>query len=489
MRTATTAVLVVLALVLASPAAVPAGAASLNLDFASADPAVGALLPVGGALYLRGVPLEPAGDLVLRRIRVFAPDAELVVHTEGGEERLPVPDHAYFVGGVAGVPGSRAFLSLLDSGEVRGLVAGGGRFWMIGRQPAEALTRVVEVDPALLAAAGSDFHCATDELGAAELIAEGPAAGTPAGAVFAPVAESGAGPSHTARIAIESDNEFLALFGGNTSAAIGYIGDVFAFGSSIYVAETGTSLEVTSVSLWQSTDPWVQLNTTCRFLEFGRWWNDNRGGVSRTVAHFLSGRTEGSGIGWVGVLCGGGFDTDISGAGCSLSPSEDNYGGGYAYSSGLDVDFNPGNPQMVWDLVVVIHEIGHNFNSPHTHCYAGVGGNANPVDQCYNGQCGQSNCHCGNTSLPCPAGNPGCGTIMSYCHFQGGGFANIAPSFGAGHPWGVAPGRVPSRMSAHVAQRASSNPGCLDPVQPTVPIFADGFEAGNTVAWSETVGG
>jgi hypothetical protein len=78
---------------------------------------------------------------------------------------------------------------------------------------------------------------------------------------------------------------------------------------------------------------------------------------------------------------------------------------------------------------------------------------------------------------------------MSYCHFQGGGFANIAPSFGAGHPWGVAPGRVPSRMSAHVAQRASSNPGCLDPVQPTVPIFADGFEAGNTVAWSETVGG
>jgi hypothetical protein len=74
---------------------------------------------------------------------------------------------------------------------------------------------------------------------------------------------------------------------------------------------------------------------------------------------------------------------------------------------------------------------------------------------------------------------------MSYCHLRAGGMGNLSFTFGQGWPYGVAPDRVPARMNAHVVQRAASNPGCLDLVEPTM-IFADGFESGDTSSWSST---
>jgi len=107
----------------------------------------------------------------------------------------------------------------------------------------------------------------------------------------------------------------------------------------------------------------------------------------------------------------------------------------------------------------VSHEIGHNFNSPHTHCYNNIGGSSSPVDQC---RSGESGCYAGTQTLPGPSG-VGSGTIMSYCHLLSGGYSNISLKFGTGHLYGVMPGRVPSRMRSYVAAVATSNPACLAP--------------------------
>ena len=139
----------------------------------------------------------------------------------------------------------------------------------------------------------------------------------------------------------------------------------------------------------------------------------------------------------------------------------------FGVSSGLTFEFDINNPGIGWDIFVVSHEIGHNFNSPHTHCYGGIGGNGTPpVDECSNAEASNPwyDCHSGAQELPCSGGASGCGTLMSYCHKLSGGYSNIALTLGDGHPYGFLPDRVPTRMRAHVVSEAGSNPGCFNPL-------------------------
>jgi hypothetical protein len=199
----------------------------------------------------------------------------------------------------------------------------------------------------------------------------------------------------------------------------------------------------------------------------------------------LSGKSTNAGIAWVGVLCRAAFNYDLGPISTCVPPltGVSNWGGGYGYTSGIDGNFNINSPSAVWDIQAFTHEIGHNFNSPHTHCYQNLGGNAAAVDNCYNGQCGTTNCFCGTQALPGPAGT-GSGSIMSYCHLLGGN--NVSLTLGLGHPAGVMPERVPNRMRAHVVSVAGANPSCLAPRQPLGVLFVDGFHSGNTSAWSAT---
>jgi hypothetical protein len=69
-------------------------------------------------------------------------------------------------------------------------------------------------------------------------------------------------------------------------------------------------------------------------------------------------------------------------------------------------------PANLWDLMAIAHELGHNFGTPHTHCFSP------PIDQCYGGEGG---CYSGPSVNPGPLG----GTIMSYCHLLVGGYGNV----------------------------------------------------------------
>lgn len=459
---------------------------------------LGSLARAQGRLQLENVVKADTGEetaFVLERFEVFTSDAKITVHGgPEGDEVLPAPANAYFRGTVAGRPDdSRVFLAVLPDGTAQGVVNEGEESYLIGED--ETVPKVLgaplemhRVDARFLKnSRGEGFECGNSLLPPGRTTLEGlegldlTAAGggeeiLNQGSATAELA------SYTARVAIETDFEFYSRFNSATLATT-YIGNLIGYASVVYSVEVNTSLAVQSVSLWStSNDPWSQSSGLCGLMEFGRYWNKNNTGVSRTIAHFMSGRATGGGVAWVGVLCSGGFSASAS---CPGLATDAPWGGGYGFTGSMSGTFNINNPTVMWDIVAVSHEIGHNFNSPHTHCYNGVGGNPNPVDQC---RSGESGCYAGTQILPGPAGVRS-GTIMSYCHLLSGGFNNVAMTFGANHLYGVLPGRVPSRMSAHVVSRATSNPSCLAPVVTPPPtgtaIFSDGLENGVVPgAWS-----
>jgi hypothetical protein len=457
-------------------AAGPARAASPELpavqsrDFA----AMAAKLSVGVRLRLENLQIADSGEtrtLVMERFAVFAPDARITIHGDSGDKEMSPPANIYFQGEVEGQPGSRAFLARLADGRTQGMVTEGGEIYLIGAdletKAAGGPIEMQRVDPVLLKSSrGSDFHCGNEKLppGRGSVPVETP--------FLSPVQtlpeKATLRSSYKVRLAIESDFEFFQKFN-DVSAAVNYVGNLIGFSSSIYQGEIGAGILVQSISLWTTaSDPWNQQDTNCGLLEFGHYWNLNRTNAPRTIAHFMSGRTLGGGVAWVGVLGSGPFN---AGGTCPGLATDAPWGGGYGFTANLAGDFNINSPTVVWDIVAVSHEIGHNFNSPHSHCYGGIGGSASPIDQCDGSEVGPG-CYAGTAVLPGPPG-VGSGTIMSYCHSLSPGLSNISLTFGLKASYGVLPGREAAQMSSYVVSVATNNPGVLPFV-----FFNDDFESG-----------
>jgi hypothetical protein len=442
-------------------------------------------MAMGSRLRLENLQVASTGEsraLVLERFEVFAQDAKITVHGDGGVEKvLPAPANAYFRGVVDGRPDSRAFLARLADGRTQGVIADGEDMYLIGGDAvaAKALGGPLEmhrVDPVLLKAArGEAFNCGNAQhpglagKGTALDLGDIAAAAAPQEKATAAGAPAQA-PAHSARVAIESDFEFYSLFN-NTTNAMNYVGNLIGYASTIYSAELNTSLVVSSISLWTTSgDPWTQTSTFCGLLEFGKYWNQNKTGVSRTIAHFLSGKSLGGGIAWLNVLCSGPFFTGGATSCPGLGTESTSWGGGYGFTANIGGNFDINNPTVVWDIYSTSHEMGHNFGSPHSHCYNGLEGSSSPIDQCYGSE---QNCYSGATSLPGPGRS---GTIMSYCHLIGG-YGAIALTFGTNFSFGVQPGREATHMNTYISSVASSNPACIAPVS-VCGLFNDGFEGG-----------
>ncbi len=421
-------------------------------------------LATGDEIEVAGLLLEDRRKtLQLTAFEVFTDDARLVHMTVDGEQSLPLPPQRYFRGQVVGDDQSSVVLIVHADGRIEGALNDAAGRRLLTRD-GETLTAEAMADDG----SHSPFQCALhDHQGMTAPLSVATTA--PAASVAQPH-----GSLYNVRLAVETDNEFLARFAGNTSNATTYVGALVAYLSGIYVNQLDTQMQVSFLRLWTTPDPFVETDAGCALLEVGKFWNDTMGAQVRTTMHFFSGKSGFSGIAWIGVLCGGAFNTSPANVGstCPNLPNNQNYGGAYGITKGLLGNFNAGNPVIVWDSYGVAHEIGHNFNSPHTHCYGNIGGNPNPVDQCENFEAGQPGCFSGTPVLP---GGAGSGTIMSYCHLLTGGFNNLSMTFGRGHAFGVAPVRVPDRMLAHVQQRAGQFPACLAlPANPN--IFANGFE-------------
>jgi hypothetical protein len=222
----------------------------------------------------------------------------------------------------------------------------------------------------------------------------------------------GSTPCRVARIAIDSDYEWTQeRFGGNAVAAAEYSLFLMAAISEVYQRDVNVRLAVPYLRTFSSNvDPYNGTTEPDPLNQVRDHWRAAQQHVERDLTHLFTGaNTSYGGVAYLSVMC--------------------NDQWGYGVSSYMDGAFPyplQQNSNQNWDLVVVSHELGHNFGTLHTH-----DGYEPVIDNCGNGCTGNLN-----------------GTIMSYCHTCSGGLPNIDLRF---HP------RVQDRILSYLAVDAPCN--------------------------------
>jgi trimeric autotransporter adhesin len=237
-------------------------------------------------------------------------------------------------------------------------------------------------------------------------------------------------------IYIEADNALYQAQGSSSTKTVSYVNSLFSKVATLYTNE-GLSVVISQIKVWDTADPYVGYNSTSSILSaFRTTLGTNFNG---RLAHFLSGRGLGGGIAYLNVLCEKSYAHGVSG---SLS------------STIVDL------PTYSWNVVVVTHEIGHNFGSPHTQSCSWPGG---AIDNCYTTEGG---------CPPGPAPTNG-GTIMSYCH--------LVPSIGINFSNGFGP--LPGDLIRNYTQ------ACLGSAVPPSNLTVSEIYATHALAtWTHTSG-
>jgi hypothetical protein len=369
-------------------------------------------------------------ELECEQFEVFTPATRIVAGTEEGDVPLPAPDIALFRGRVVGTADSRAVLGVSPRG-FYGLVWIGQEGHVVAPARGDAgrtggadhvvhRTSELQLEPAL-------------ELSVYDTL-------MPQGEPLPPTVESPKGTEvdfRAARLALECDYEYWSQFN-DYGEALDYIAVLFAGIGDMYERDATVKLALTFIRIWTTaSDPYSYVGGDPDGLyEFQNYWNASHnpgqpGFVERDVAHLLSSRGVGA-YGWQGVLC--------------------NYTGGYSISGGIAL-LPTLAENLFHDIAYAGHEIGHNMNAQHTHCFDP------PIDRCAT----EPGCNQTQDCSDAP------GTIMSYCHSCPGGSDNILLQFHS---------RNVERMRGHI------DSSCLRLVRN--PVYVDwrsgGYEDG-TASW------
>ena len=369
------------------PAASPRAGIAVTVD---RDALRGFRLAGGGRLVL---PRAGGADLevVLERLEVLAPGA--IVTLTGARGPVPYrPDLTLFRGRVEGEPGSLAVFAM-SAGRVTGRIRLDSGWLLVAPLGAEegGAGHVVVPEADLPAPPEAAFSCLADEMTQA-------AAPVPAGLPPLPADIATTTTRLVCDLALDCDYDFFAKEGSDSARAVAYALVMLGTSSAIYEREINVTLRASYLNLWTTaSDPYTATTLDGQLTEFKNYWVANRSGVTRDLAQLVSGRALGGGIAWIGALCSSSY--------------------GYSVISNLTGSNTYPTNVTTWDINVMAHELGHNFNSRHTHsCWWQSNGYAPSgalLDSCYTAE---GTCYGGSVGIT-PAD---LGTIMSYCHLLGG---------------------------------------------------------------------
>ena len=380
----------------------------------------------------------------LERFDVLAPNAKIVTRTAQGNQEITLDDIAVsYRGKLEGFDNTMITVTF-SRDNVVGLMISGNDNFVIGqvknKQGQETGKYALYKESDLIAK--NSFNCfADDNLSASQIENVKKAIGNQL---------NDATPTdlYVAEIAIEVDYATYNIYQQSVQTATNYAISVISAVSSVYMREVNVKLVIPYLRVWATPDPYVGTTSSSILNQFRAEWNANQQAVPRTLAHMISRRAGNlGGIAWVGALC-----------------SSTSGGFGYAFSN-TDGPIQP-LPTYSWDVMVVAHETGHNFGSPHTHSCSWNGG---PIDSCYQTEGG---CYTGPAIARV-------GTIMSYCHLNGS--ISLDDGFGP--------------MPREVLRNGAESAGCMyvsnRPVAVGYPNGGESFRTGNNtvIYWGTSLTG
>ena len=467
----------------------------------------------GAKVRLHNVPLgDQTRTLELERFDVWAPGAEIVVQNgDGSTSRIQPPAMNYFRGTVGGDPATMVFVASTPDGAVDGMVfTEEARYTMRSTAAREIIVDEAgpQDDPV-----GDPFMCELDGAPAIKNVS-----GLPKIASDAKIAAAGtlsATGSWTLNLAIETDFELYTDLGSSSSNVALFIGNLVGAASVIYQRDLRTELLVSYSRIQTSAaDPWTidpgatgmwngtsqTYSTSHALAELGDVWG-NAGtrpfNGARSSVVLVSGKQKTAGVAWIGTTCGSDF---ACGAGCG-SVFNGHTGGRYAYL-GLGNQFTTNVPapnnttngiqygipsSNYWALLGFAHELGHNVDGPHTHCFGLSATDKTTysvtrdwIDVCVTA----GGCNAGATSVPAERG-----TIMSYCHLAAGTWPTSRFLFGRS-------GETSELMANHIRSYINSvtpaSPGITAPATVDVNTSANASitspSGSLTYQWSITNG-
>lgn len=391
----------------------------------------------------------PYGDrrdvrLNLRRSDILTPDAKIVARTSNGDEEVKLNDILVaYTGSIEGERNTTASFTFTKE-DVKGLIISGDdnyNLGLINDKSGNSTDKYVFYKESDLKNKNS-FFCGTEDNLSAEYISE------MRRIITEKMNDASPTDLYIAEIAIEIDFATYNIYNQSVSAATNYALTLMSAASAIYMKEVNVKLIVPYLRVWTTTDPYNGTNSNSILSQFRSHWNSTQQGVQRTLAHFITRRSGNmGGIAFLDALCSGGSS---------------GYGYGFSNTNGPILPL----PTYSWDVMVVCHEIGHNFGSNHTHNCGWVGG---PIDSCYTVEGG---CYSGPMI-------PRVGTIMSYCHLNGS--ISLTQGFGP----------QPKTIIRNNAQTAACMYVSSDPLQIGYPNGGESFRTGEVrqIYWGTSLTG